>query len=89
MLDPAQIQRRIAESLPGSEVEVRDLTGNGDHFEVRVVSPAFEGKSMLEQHQRVYAPLGDWLKAGELHALSLKTYAPSQWKRLDPSQESR
>ena len=48
MLDPNEIRRRIQESLPGSEVEVKDLTGTGDHFEARVVSPDFTGKSMVE-----------------------------------------
>lgn len=82
MLDPAMIQRLILEALPGSEVEVNDTTGTGDHFEARVVSPAFAGKSMVQQHQLVYAPLQQWLKTGELHALALKTYSPEQWKKL-------
>lgn len=76
------IQRLILEALPGSEVEVNDTTGTGDHFEARVVSPAFTGKSMVQQHQLVYAPLQQWLKTGELHALALKTYSPEQWKKL-------
>jgi acid stress-induced BolA-like protein IbaG/YrbA len=82
MLDPNEIRRRIQESLPGSEVEVKDLTGTGDHFEARVVSPDFAGKSMVDQHKLVYAPLNDLLKTGELHALALKTYSPEQWKKL-------
>ncbi len=82
MLDAEAIRQRILGTLPNSEVEVRDTTGTGDHFEARVVSPAFAGKSMVEQHQLVYAPLQDWLKSGELHALALKTYSPEQWKRL-------
>ena len=40
MLDPNAIRERILGTLPGSEVEVRDTTGTGDHFEARVVSPA-------------------------------------------------
>jgi len=81
MLDPELIRRRIADALPGSDVDVKDLTGTGDHFEARVVSPDFAGKSMVEQHKLVYAPLGDLLKTGELHALALKTYSPEQWTK--------
>jgi acid stress-induced BolA-like protein IbaG/YrbA len=80
VLDPNEIRRRIAESLPGSEVEVRDMTGTGDHFEAWVVSETFAGKPMIEQHQLVYRPLQDLLKSGELHALALKTFTPEQWK---------
>jgi len=84
MLDPNFIRERILGALPGSEVDVNDTTGTGDHFEARVVSPSFAGKSMVEQHQLVYAPLQQWLKSGELHALALKTYSPEQWKKLGP-----
>jgi acid stress-induced BolA-like protein IbaG/YrbA len=81
MLDPKLIENRIREGLEAAEVEVRDTTGTGDHFEARVVSAAFEGKSMVEQHQAVYAPLKDLLASGELHALALDTWTPEEWKR--------
>ena len=80
-MKPEMIRDRILAALPGSEVEVKDTTGTGDHFEARVVSPAFVGKSMVDQHQAVYAPLKDVLQTGELHALALKTYSPEQWQK--------
>ena len=80
-MKPELIRDRILGALPGSEVEVKDTTGTGDHFEARVVSPAFAGKSMVDQHQAVYAPLKDVLQTGELHALALKTYSPEQWQK--------
>jgi acid stress-induced BolA-like protein IbaG/YrbA len=82
MLEAREIEQRIVAALPGAEVEVRDLTGTGDHFEARVVAAAFEGLAMLDQHQAVYGPLRDVLDSGALHALALKTYTPEQWKRL-------
>jgi len=81
MLDPEKVKERISTALPGSEVEVKDLTGTGDHFEARVVSQEFDGKSMIDQHKLVYAPLQDWLKSGELHALALRTFSPAQWEK--------
>ena len=80
-MKPELIRDRILGALPCSEVEVKDTTGTGDHFEARVVSPAFAGKSMVDQHQAVYAPLKDVLQTGELHALALKTYSPEQWQK--------
>lgn len=78
MLTPDFIKERILGALPDARVEVRDTTGTGDHFEAHVVSAQFEGKSMVQQHQLVYAPLQAWLQTGELHALALKTYSPAQ-----------
>ena len=81
MLDPSEIKKRIEGAIANAEIDERDLTGTGDHFEARVVSPLFAGKTMIEQHQLVYAPLQEWLKTGELHALALKTFTPEQWQR--------
>ena len=50
------------------------MTGTEDHLQALVVTPAFEGKSRVEQHQMVYAALGE-LMNGPIHALALTTRA--------------
>jgi stress-induced morphogen len=82
MLDADRIRERILGALPGSELRIHDTTGTGDHYEAHVTSPAFAGKSLVQQHKLVYAAVQDWLDSGELHALALKTYSPEQWKKL-------
>lgn len=69
-----EVSQMIAESLPGAEVMVRDLTGNGNHFEAIVISSIFKGKSRLQQQRMVFEPLKEVLK-GPLHALTVKTYS--------------
>lgn len=81
MLDVKGLEQRIRQALPGAEVAIRDTTGTGDHFEALVISPSFEGKSTVQQHQLVYAPLSELLKSGALHAFALKTFTPEQWKK--------
>jgi acid stress-induced BolA-like protein IbaG/YrbA len=81
MIAPEWIKDRIVGAMPGADVEVNDTTGTGDHFEARVVASAFAGKSMVQQHQLVYAALKDKLATGELHALALKTFTPEQWAK--------
>ncbi|MBI2167330.1 MAG: BolA family transcriptional regulator [Candidatus Omnitrophica bacterium] len=68
-----RIQASVLGALPGAEVTVQDMTGGGDHFQVIVLSPAFKGKTLIEQHQMVHASLGP-LK-DEIHALAIKTRA--------------
>ncbi|GMU59869.1 MAG: BolA/IbaG family iron-sulfur metabolism protein [Myxococcales bacterium] len=89
MLSPDWIKERIKGALPDAAVDVVDTTGTGDHFEARVVSAAFSGKSMVQQHQLVFAPLKDVLATGELHALALKTYSPEQWAKAKPELPTR
>jgi stress-induced morphogen len=69
---PDDIKRRIEDAIPQARVEVEDLTGGGDHFRATVVSPAFQGRSRIEQHRMVYDVFGAEV-GGPIHALSIKT----------------
>ena len=75
----SEIKKTIEEKFPGSEVQIRDLTGTGDHWQVTVVSPAFEGKPMIHQHRMIKALFETDIASGAVHALSLKTYTPQEW----------
>ncbi len=55
------------------------MAGDGQHFEAVIVSDAFAGKSRIQQHQLVYAALGERMRE-EIHALSMKTLTPAQWQ---------
>ena len=59
-----------------------DLEGDGRHWYATIVSPAFEGKRPIARHQMVYATLGTKISNDEVHALSLKTYTPTEWLAL-------
>ncbi|HXM88989.1 MAG: BolA family protein [Candidatus Binatus sp.] len=78
-MDPKEIETMIARGIPDAQVEVRDYTGGGDHFEALVVSPSFEGKGLIERHQLVYKALGDAMRV-QVHALTLKTLTPAQYQ---------
>ena len=58
-----------------SALEVVDRTGGGDHFHVTVVSRAFEGLSLVDQHKLVYAALAAPLADGTIHELRITTRA--------------
>lgn len=73
---PEDIRNHIARALPCDVLEVR---GDGHHFEALIVSPAFEGKTRVQRHQLVYAALGERMRE-EVHALSMKTLAPSEYQ---------
>jgi stress-induced morphogen len=70
------IRQRIEASIPGASAQVEDYTGGGDHFRATVTSPAFAGRSRIEQHRLVYEIFGPEI-GGPIHALSLKTQAPT------------
>ena len=71
-----QLQSLITAGLVCEKCE---LEGDGRHWYATIVSPAFEGKRLIQRHQLVYATLRDRMKTDEVHALSMKTFSPAEW----------
>ncbi|WP_431275394.1 BolA family protein [Variovorax ureilyticus] len=69
----------------GLACEYITLEGDGRHWYATIVSPAFEGKRAIQRHQLVYATLGAKMHTDEVHALSMKTYTPTEWASQSPS----
>jgi len=78
MVTPEQVKQYIAAGLT---CDVLEVVGDGHHFEATIVSRAFDGLPRVRQHQLVYQVLGERMRA-EIHALSMKTYSPHEWKSL-------
>ncbi len=74
-MKPIDIEEKIKAALPGAEVKAMDLTGGGDHWQVKVTAEAFRGLSMVQQHQLIYKALGSWMKK-EIHALAIDAKIP-------------
>ena len=70
-----EIETLIRAALPGAEVAIRDLAGDGDHYAAHVVAPQFAGLPRVQQHKLVYAALGNRM-GGVLHALQVTTEVP-------------
>lgn len=68
-----RLQAFYPDSNPITDIEVFDLTGTANHWEVTVKSSKFQGLSRIEQHQHVMKAFDAELKTGEVHALSIKT----------------
>ncbi len=81
-MTPEQLKARIETLHAHTRVEVTDLTGTHDHYQVTVVSPAFEGKLMIEQHQMIMKLLKAEIDSDEVHALSMKTFTPAQYEKF-------
>ena len=74
-METEAIARLIRAALPDARVEV---SGDGRHFEVLVVSPAFAGQSPLQRQRAVMAPVRAQIESGELHALTIQARTPEE-----------
>lgn len=82
MITPEEIKDTLSKALSVTLVETQDLTGGGDHWQLIIVSSAFEGKGLVEQHRMVNDALKEQLADQRIHALALRTYSPAQWEKL-------
>ena len=84
---PALIRRELETRFEPTELLIKDQSqlhaghegardGRG-HFDVTIVSTAFEGQSRIQRHRMVYDAL-DQLLATDIHALRIKAYTPSE-----------
>jgi len=82
------MREKLTAAFAPKELEIKDESsrheghaghrpGGETHFNVRIVSDAFEGVSRLERQRRVYAALAEELK-GRVHALSVTTLTPAE-----------
>ena len=88
MIEPSEVERLLLLCFSDAELELVDLTGTQDHYKARIVSSAFAGKSLIEQHQLVYGALGAAM-SGAIHALALNTYTPEAWAKQSGASNGR
>ena len=76
-MDAAEVEALIEERVPEARATVTTPRDPDDdkHYAVEVVSPAFEGKSLVDQHQVVHDALGEHLTR-DIHAIELRTTTP-------------
>ena len=89
-----EIIRKLQESIVFEKLEVineshmHSVPPNSEtHFKVVAVAEAFEGKRLVARHQTLYRLLADEL-AGEVHALALHLYTPSEWQQKQVAPDS-
>ncbi|WP_323676299.1 BolA family protein [Halorubellus sp. PRR65] len=78
-MDEHEIADLIEAGIPDAKATVTRPRGpdDDDHFAATVVSPAFDGETVVAQHERVYDALGEHMTT-DIHAIELTTRTPDQ-----------
>ena len=79
MQNPDSIKQLIEGKIPNSVVQVQDMTGTQDHFEIEVVSSVFEGQSLIDRHRMLHQILEKPME-GDIHAVKFRTFTPTEKK---------
>jgi stress-induced morphogen len=87
-MDTAEVERLIEKGIENAEATVTmprvpDEDHEDEHFAAVVVSPAFEGLPLVQQHQLVYDALEEHMTT-DIHAMEMKTYTPEAYEKHGP-----
>ena len=71
----AQLERRVANGLAGTRVQV---SGDGGRFQIEVVGECFAGASRVKRQQLVYACIDELIQSGAVHAVTIRAQTPAE-----------
>ena len=67
-----EIHKLLKEGFPDADIEINDLAGDDNHYDAKIKSSKFKGKTRVQKNQMVYSSLKGKI-GNELHALALTT----------------
>lgn len=79
-MNAAEIESLLIQSIPDAQHIA--VEGDGGKFNVTIVHPAFETLRPVAKQQLVYAPLQAQIASGAIHAVSMRTLTPEEWRRM-------
>lgn len=84
----AMIKERLQTALSPQSMEVIDESAQhaghagaksgGGHYALTIVAQRFAGHNLVQRHRMVYEALGDAMRK-DIHALSIRAYAPDEF----------
>ena len=75
-----KLEEIIKNNIKNSQIIIRDINNDNNHFDIIIISDQFEGLSLIKQHRMVYDAL-DGIITKTIHAIQLKTYTYKLWKK--------
>ena len=61
--------------------EAIEVSGEGSKYNVTIVSEEFTSLRPVAKQQRVYAPLNEHIASGAIHAVTMRTLTPEEWRK--------
>jgi acid stress-induced BolA-like protein IbaG/YrbA len=77
-VEVSEIEKLLNDALELDELHV---AFDGSQCKVIAVADFLGDLSRVKKQQTIYAPLSDVIKAGAIHAVSIKTFTTSDWRR--------
>ncbi len=76
-MDAATVEALLRDHLADCDIAVN---GEGANYDITVIGDVFEGMRPVKKQQLVYAALSEHIARGDIHAVNIRTFTPSQWQ---------
>jgi acid stress-induced BolA-like protein IbaG/YrbA len=73
-----ELHELLSQIIPNGQIMA---DGDGYHFTATLVADVFAGLSKVKRQQLIYQELSSYITSGAIHALTLSTYTPEEWKQ--------
>jgi len=77
-VETTEIEKLISDAVTLDELHVKF---DGSQCKVIAVADFLGELSRVKKQQTIYAPLSEVIKAGTIHAVTIKTFTTSEWQR--------
>ena len=71
---------RLIKLFPNSQIKIIDMTMEGNHFSIMIISDLFNGLSLIERHKLIYQEFKKEITTS-IHALQIKTFTKLEWNK--------
>ncbi|MCP5174332.1 MAG: BolA family transcriptional regulator [Moraxellaceae bacterium] len=78
-MNPEAIKTLLVAAFP--QAEAIEVSGEGSKYNVTIVSEEFTSLRPVAKQQRVYAPLNEHIASGAIHAVTMRTLTPEEWRK--------
>ena len=76
-MDAATVESLLRGQLDNCDIAVN---GEGANYDITVIGDVFEGLRPVKKQQLVYAALSEHIASGDIHAVNIRTFTPTQWQ---------
>lgn len=78
MMTPELLKQQLQTTFSNAKITT---TGEGNKFDVRIISDCFAGKRPVARQQAVYAVINNAIASGDIHAVNIQALTVEEWEK--------
>lgn len=78
------MKNKEIESILYKKLKLEEIyvTNDGKHYRIIAIGKIFKNINNIQKQKIIYQPLTKYILNNTIHAVSIKTYTPKEWKKI-------